>query len=376
MSEQRVVPISPRSDESSAADKDATKPSEMPLPGDIQSFLLAGIFTLLLFGVLYLAGEIFLPIMFAFVLNLMLMPPMRVLTRLRVPKILAALLLIAAVFGTIVGIGFPLASPAADWLAKAPQSLPRLEERLHVLRRPVEELQKATQQVEKIAGNDAGAAPAVTLKGPGLGDYLFSGTRALATGLITTVILLFFLLVAGDLFLRRLVEILPNFRDKKQAVEISNEVERNISLYLFTITAMNALVGIATALAVHLCGIPDAVLWGVVAFLLNYIPILGPLCGVGLFFVVGLLTFDTLWQAAMPAGAYLLIHLVEGEGVTPMLLARRFTLNPVIVILSLIFWHWMWGIPGTFLAVPMLAVFKIVCDRVRPLMALGHFLGG
>jgi predicted PurR-regulated permease PerM len=139
---------------------------------------------------------------------------------------------------------------------------------------------------------------------------------------------------------------------------------------------MNAAVGAATGIVFHLIGMEDAILWGSVAFVLNYIPILGPLCGIGLFTIVGITIFDSTWHALLPAGLYFLIHVVEGEAVTPMLLARRFTLNPVLVIGSLVFWHWMWGIPGTLLAVPMLAVFKIVCDRVRPLMALGHFIGG
>ena len=110
--------------------------------------------------------------------------------------------------------------------------------------------------------------------------------------------------------------------------------------------------------------------------LLNYMPIIGPSMGVILFLFVGLLTSETLWQALLPAGLYLMIHLIEGEAVTPMLLARRFTLNPAIVIISLIFWFWMWGVPGAVLAVPMLAVTKIICDGVKPLEPIGHFLEG
>jgi len=189
------------------------------------------------------------------------------------------------------------------------------------------------------------------------------------------VVLLFFLLVSGDLFLRRLVEILPTLSNKKQAVEISREIESNISSYLATISLMNLGVGVLTGIAAYVCGLSDPILWGTVAFLLNFVPILGPLCGVAILLLAGLLTFDVIWQAALPAGIYLVIHIVEGETVTPMLLARRFILNPVLVIVSLIFWYWMWGISGALLAVPLLATVKIVCDRIRPLMALGHFLG-
>jgi len=205
---------------------------------------------------------------------------------------------------------------------------------------------------------------------------LFAGTRSFASGFFTTVLFLYFLLVSGDIFLRRLVEILPRFSSKRQAVDISQQIESDISAYLVTITIMNAVVGIATGVIMWLTGIGDPILWGTVAFLLNYAPILGPTLGVAIFLLAGLLTISTLWQALLPAGLYLGIHLVEGETVTPMLLARRFTLNPVLVILSLVFWFWMWGIPGAILSVPMLAITKIICDRVRPLAALGHFLEG
>jgi predicted PurR-regulated permease PerM len=139
---------------------------------------------------------------------------------------------------------------------------------------------------------------------------------------------------------------------------------------------MNLAVGVATGTVMALCGVGDPVLWGTVAFLLNYIPILGPMIGVVVFVLAGLLSITPLWGAFLPAGLYLLIHLVEGETVTPMLLARRFTINPVLVILSLVFWYWMWGVPGAILSTPMLAITKIICDRIRPLMAFGHFIEG
>ena len=124
-----------------------------------------------------------------------------------------------------------------------------------------------------------------------------------------------------------------------------------------------------------LCGLGDPLLWGATAFLLNYIPIIGPLAGVAVFFVAGVLSLDWPWLAMLPAALYLLIHVAEGETITPMLLAKRFTLNPVLVIVSLFFWHAIWGIPGAFLAVPLLATFKILCDRVEPLQPLGHIIG-
>jgi predicted PurR-regulated permease PerM len=340
-----------------------------------RSVMLTGIFLLLVFYTLYVTAEIAIPLVFALLLKLLLQPAMRVLDRLRVPPALAALLLIAALFGVVGAGGYALAGPAASWAQRAPESLPRMEQRLSLLKQPIDRLRDAMQRVEKLT-QAPGAPPAVTVQGSSLAGYLFSGTRRLLSGFGITVLLLFFLLGSGDLFMRRLVEILPSFRDKKQAVTISHEVESNISAYLVTITIMNLLVGTATTLSMWAIGLPDPLLWGALAFLLNYVLILGPLTAIGLFFLIGLLTFGTLWQALLPPAAFLAIHIVEGQVVTPMLVARRFTLNPVLVIGSLIFWDWMWGIPGALLAVPMLAVVKIVCDRLRPLAPVGHFLGG
>jgi predicted PurR-regulated permease PerM len=170
--------------------------------------------------------------------------------------------------------------------------------------------------------------------------------------------------------------VLPRFKNKRQAVEISQQIESDISAYLVTITLMNLGVGIATGAAAALCGLGDPVLWGSVAFLLNYVPILGPMIGVVTFFLAGLLTIDTLWLACMPAALYLGIHVTEGETITPMLLARRFTINPVLVIIALVFWYWMWGVTGAILATPMLAVTKIICDRIEALKPFGHFIEG
>lgn len=368
----RPFPSSPPAAEMSAAPRG--EEGELPLPQDKHAFLLFGIFTLLLLDALYFAAHMLLPVMFAFLLQLLLQPVIRALGKLHVPRAAAALVVLLAVSGAIATLVSSVAVPASEWIAKAPESLPRLEQRLYVLREPIDKMQKATKEVEKMAAGP-GTTGEVVVKGPELSALLFSSTRAFLIGLGTTIVLLFFLLMSGDLFLRRLVEILPHFRDKKQAVEISHEIERNISAYLVTISLMNAAVGLATGIATYFCGLADPILWGTLAFVLNYVLILGPLTGVAIFFLAGLLTFDTVWQALLPAGIYLAIHLIEGESITPMLLARRFTLNPVLVILSLIFWYWMWGVAGALLAVPMLATFKIIADRIRPLMALGHFLG-
>jgi predicted PurR-regulated permease PerM len=136
------------------------------------------------------------------------------------------------------------------------------------------------------------------------------------------------------------------------------------------------LVGAATALVMWSTGVGDPVLWGTVAFILNYVPIIGPVAAIFIFLLAGSLTITSTWPALLPAALYGAIHVIEGETVTPMLLARRLTLNPVLVVFSFVFWFWLWGVPGAILSAPILATTKIVCDRIRPLAALGHILSG
>lgn len=360
---------------SAAAAADADE-DDLPIPSDINTVLLGGLFVLAMLAACYVAAEIVLPIVLAFVLSLLLTPAMRVLQRVHLPRGLAAMLVILVLFATLGGLGAMLSAPATSWAQKLPTGIPKLQERLSFLSRPIAAFQKFADQAQGLTlGGEAKAVP-VAVQGSGLSDRLLTGTRSFASGLLETMLVLFFLLVSGDTFLRRLVEILPRFKDKRQAVDISKQIESDVAAYLFTITIMNLAVGVATGAVMALCGVGDPVLWGTVAFLLNYIPILGPMSGVVVFLLAGLLSIDSRWAAFLPAGLYLLIHLVEGETVTPMLLARRFTINPVLVILSLVFWYWMWGVPGAVLSTPMLAITKIISDRIRPLMAFGHFMEG
>jgi predicted PurR-regulated permease PerM len=264
--------------------------TEMPLPSDFGVFFQGGLFILALLAALYVAQEINLPIVLAFILMLVLYPAMRLLERLRVPRILSALLLISLLISVVIGFGTALMGPAATWAGKLPLGVPRLQEHLSFLRGPVAAVQHFLQQAESYVSGDVPATATPTSAPPassGIWMTLFTGTRAIVAGLLETVLVLFFLLLAGDIFLRRLVEILPRFSDKRQAVDISQQIERDISIYLVTITLMNAAVGIATAVVMWLCGFGDPLLWGAIAFLLNYVPILGPLLGVVTFVLAG-----------------------------------------------------------------------------------------
>lgn len=334
---------------------------------------LVALLILCILTICYFASAIILPIVLATVLKLLLEPPMRVLERLRIPRGIAAFLLILVVFSLIVGIGAAVSGPAVEWAARLPDGIPRLQERLRFLSEPVNTLRTFLQRMDGLMGS-----------GPSTGGSYASavaasfvrGTTSAAGSFFETMLILFFMLVSGSTFLRRVVEIVPSFREKRQVVGIAQQIERNVSGYLITITVMNAAVGIATGVATWATGLGDPVLWGTTAFLLNYVPIMGPMAVLFILLLAGLLTMDVLWMALLPCGLYLAIHLVEGELITPMIVARHLTLNPVLVIVALLFWFWMWGVPGAILAVPMLAITKIVCDGIGPLAPIGHFLSG
>ncbi len=354
-----------------------------PARGGIAVAVLA---TLAVLAALYVAAPIILPILFALVLNLLLTPAKRFLTnRLRLPDALAALLLILLLFAIFSLVAAALSVPASNWIAKIPESLPKLQERFAWVGPLLDQGRHGVEQLEGFfsgggGGSGADSSATVSMRAPssfgGVGVSVLTRTGAALGSALTLLVTLFFLLASGGSLLRRLVEVTPQWADKRAVVEIADEIERNVSRYLLTITAMNLLVGLGNGLQMWALGMPNPLLWGTLAFLLNYVPILGPLTGVVVFFFVGVFSGGSLLQALLPPAIYLVIHVIEGETVTPMLLARRFTLNPVLVIVSLFFWHWMWGVAGAFLAVPLLAIAKIVCDRVPALQSIGHLLGG
>ncbi len=353
----------------------------MPLPDDPKLVFQGGLFIMGLLACAYVARSVVLPIVLAFLLKLLLQPVMRVFERMRVPRVIASLVVVALVLALLGGVGEMLSGPAASWGKRLPQALPLLEQRLRVVSQPVDKLNAMVDHAQKVvsSGGNKPAVPAsapAPATGPSVSSVILATVQEFAVGFLTMFLMLFFLLNSGDTFLRRLVEVMPRFRDKRQVIDISWQVESDISGYLITISMMNLLVGVVTGLAMWALGVRDPLLWGAIAFLLNYVPILGPLTGMVMFLVIGLLSLNPLWKAFMPMLVYVAVHLIEGETLTPMLLARRFTLNPVLVVIALLFWYWMWGVPGAILAVPMLAITKIVCDRVRPLPAFGHFLEG
>jgi predicted PurR-regulated permease PerM len=347
---------------------------ELPTRLDLKTVFLGGLFIMALLVVFHAASEIIIPFMLALMLKFVFHPVIRRCESHKISKKVASLLIILLLLGALVGMVRAISEPAASWGAKFQDNYPELRQRVDFLRKPVAKTQKLLAQADTMTDAQPAKKMVVVVEGENVSDKIIDTAQNIVGGLFTTSIILLFMLSTGDTFLRRFVEILPRFKDKRQAIEISYEIERDISRYLLTITTMNACVGVAVAFTMLACGVENPFLWGALAFILNYIPFAGPFAGIVIFFVVGLIATDNPSLAFVPAISYLLFHVLESTFLTPMLLAKRFTLNPVLIICSLIFWYWMWGIAGAIIAMPMLAILKISCDRIERLAGFGHLL--
>ncbi|HLX10182.1 MAG TPA: AI-2E family transporter [Thermoanaerobaculia bacterium] len=348
-------------------------------PAGGRSVSITGLFVLASFYTLYFCRSLLLPLVLAMLFSLLLLPAVRGLKRLRIPEPLGAGLVLLTVLG---GVGFgiyELSTPATAWMQRAPQSLRAGEAKLRDLKRSVQRLGRATEQVEKIAEVNPGSGPpqgAVAVQStPTLRERLLSEAADLVTGGGVMLVLLYFLLASGDLFLRKLIKVLPRLADKRRAVEIARQVERDVSGYLSIVTMINLGLGAAVAICFALIGVPNPLLWGAMVTITNFVPYLGPAINYGVFAMVGLLTFNTVPHMLAPAGVFLVLNVLEAYLFTPILLAKRLTLNPVMLFVGLTFWGWLWGITGAVLAVPIMVVLKIFCDHIEPLAPIGEFLG-
>jgi predicted PurR-regulated permease PerM len=343
-----------------------------------------GITVLAVLGVfytLYFARGFLLPIVFALLLDFLLSPAVRTLVRWHVPLPLAAGLVLIALLGVGSLCVYDLSGPVQDWAEHAPESLATAQTRLRRLLKPLQRMTKTAEQVESAAGGVAGGGTGTTkptevvVRGPSIVSRVFGSTQRFLAGLLEVLILVYFLLAAGDLFLQKLIQGLPNVRDRNKAIEIAKATEASISTYLLTTLTVNAIEGAVVAAALYALGMPNPVLWGALVTLLEFIPYLGALGLVVLLTLGAFASFNDVGHALLIPGAFLAINLIQANLVSPMLLGHRLALNPVALLVSLAFWFWIWGIPGGLLAVPLLATLKIFCDHIERLAPLGEFLG-
>jgi predicted PurR-regulated permease PerM len=343
---------------------------------EVRSLALTGLFVLAAFYTLYFARAFFFPIVLAVLLDFLLSPLIRALKRARIPEPLGAALVMLVLLGVAGGSIYQLVGPAREWVAKLPSNMHDAQDRLRQIRKPVEQVSKTAEQVEQVAKiTDQPKTPEVVVKGPTLTERLFGTTQTIVASLIEVIILLYFLLAAGDLFLQKLIKVLPQLRDKKKAVAIARETEASISTYLVTVTLVNIGLGITVAVVMFLLKMPNPVLWGALAALAEFVPYLGATALMTLLGLAGLVTFDKVGHALLIPAAYLAVNFLQSQFISPLVLGRRLTLNPVAIFIGLVFWWWIWGVPGAFIAVPLLATFKIFCDHIEALAPIGEFLG-
>lgn len=317
-----------------------------------------------------------LPIVLAVVLNFLLAPAVRAVARLGVPTPGAAALVLLSLLA-VSGVGaYRLAGPALEWLERAPRTLQQAEYRLRGLKESMENVEQAAKQAEELAGGGSDSEDAeVTVREQTMSESLTRNARAAVAGGTIMVFLLFFLLASGDLFLRKLAGVLPKFRHRRNAVAIARRIESEISRYLSTMAAINVGLGCAVGAAMWLLDMPNPILWGVMAGTLNFVPYVGPLVGIVITGVVALTEFQSTGHAFAVPAIYLAMNAIEGYLVTPFVMGKRLALNPVALLIGVIFWGWLWGIPGALLAVPMVATMKIVSDHIEVLRPFGEFLG-
>jgi len=331
--------------------------------------------------VLFLARELILPVVAALILSLVFLPLVRGMKKIFIPAPVGAGLVVLSLLAGLVGGVYNLAEPASEWLDKAPQSLREIDSKLRSITGSVHNVATATAQVQDITekltnGGEPKKKPReVIVKEPTIAGAFFYSARDFTVSTISTLVLLYFLLASGDLFLRKTIAVTPRFSDKKRAVDIAQQVEAAVSRYLFTVAFINIALGCAVTLAMYLLGVPNPVLWGVMVCMLNFIPYIGDIISFSVLTVVGLLTFDQLWLSLLVPGVFYLLTAIEGYLITPIIVSRRLSLNPVVIILSVLFWGWMWGVAGALLAVPILVALKTVCDRVDSLHVFGEYLG-
>jgi predicted PurR-regulated permease PerM len=337
--------------------------------------LLIGIFMFMAVYALYFGREFFMPVVLAFLLALMLTPIVRFLRKRGVPEVLSATLLVVLSVLGIATAGYFLSGPIVQLVNEAPEIGRRVTERLSELRHPFEKFMEVSQQVEKVAETtQEPGVQKVVMAQPGIlsqaaGNLLSAGTTA-----AITFVLSLFLLASGTMFYEKTIQSFARLSEKKRALRLVHDVEREISRYLLTVALINAGLGAAIALGLWALGMPNPLVWGVAAAALNFLPYVGALATILLVGAIALISFDTLSYAMLAPAYVILCNVIEGQIVTPLIVGRRLEINAVAIFIAVAFWSWLWGFIGALIAVPILVVIKVFCDHFESWRHVGNFL--
>ncbi len=324
---------------------------------------------------LHFASSILLPITLAIYLNLLLSPIVIFFRRFRVPESASAgILLFGALFTLGVAVDY-LAEPAEEWLQQAPEALHSLKSKLSPVTEPIEQIKDVSKKVDDLTNISEGEqVQQVAFQKPSLLDQMTENLPGMASSVMIVFFLSYFLLASGDRFLRKMAELGKNFSQRRHIVNITKTVQKDLSAYLLTISVINITLGICVAATMYLLDVPNALLWGTLAALLNFAPYVGAFIMAVILALVGILTFDSLSDAALLPLIYVGLSIVEGQLITPLLVGQRFSLNTSIVFITLIFWGWIWGILGVLIAVPILLTIKVFSDQMPKLQLFSKLL--
>lgn len=320
-----------------------------------------GIFIILFFVALSLAKPVVLPTVAAFVVTMMLSPLSERADRYGVPTWLTAVLLWIAVVSVFVGVIDLVSAPVIDWVHKAPDIGRSIQDKLQVLARPLSGLRDIRDallplQSDKGVNVDVVAIvqQTVLFASPALGQFL------------VFFVALFFMLLGRRRLRHLVVRFFSHHEARLRSLRIMNDIESNLTGYLSVMAVINAGVGVGAGVIAALVGLPSPVAWGVLGFVLNFIPYIGAgIMELGMF-LVGIVTFPSLTHTFVAPLLYIAMGLLEGQFLTPSILGHRFTLNPLTVFLSLVFWAWLWGPAGAFLAVPLLIIGMVAAAHLFP----------
>lgn len=355
----------------------AGRPSR-PAPFSSQLFipLLAGILGVLGIAGLKFASSLLVPIVVALLLTLLLGPLVRWMCRYGVVEPVAAGIIVFGTVMLIVSSVVALSAPATEWLRRAPATMHLVEEKLRSIE-PVSAIQATATSLAHlagIAGTDTAAATIQVVPPGPLQDVGWT-TAHVVGGILTVIFLTFFLLASGSMFRRKVAYLVPGGAQRTRMKRALFEIEQQMSKYLLINTVISIGFGLATWALLALIGVPNPMLWAAVAGVLNFIPYLGAAATVVLIGIVTLATFDGTQETLLACGGFLLIDLIKGHFVSPVIFGRRMPLNTVAVLLSLLFWGWVWGIVGVIIAVPLTVMIQIICSHSERFRGVGIVLG-
>jgi predicted PurR-regulated permease PerM len=326
--------------------------------------LLGAILFLLVLHACAIAAGVIVPVLVALLFSLMLAPAVRMLCSARVPRVIAAALVVGSVIAASAALLGSLLTPAQEWLAQAPRALERVERAARSIQQPLRVASEAGERIAELTEGGSRSQQRVVEAAPNQLGQMLRATPAVLVALTMTLILMFIFLLHGDTLLRKLVEIAPELRVKKEIVQATRSAQHDLSVYMVSITVINLGVGTLTAFGLWWLGVPNPLLWGGVAALLNYAPYVGPLMMMIVLTVVGFGHYETPMQALLLPGLFLLLNIAEGQLFTPLTVGRRMALDPIVVFLGLVTLGWLWGVAGVLLALPLLTCIRIVAERV------------